>query len=166
MQIDVVDRRDRTVGVTTRRDALPLGENFRVAHLFLFNSRGELLVQQLASSRDRHPLAWGSSVAAYLFSGEGYEEAIERRATQELGRRLAIFERIGHTVMADLESEKFITLFRAESDGPFRIDESHIEAVEFLSLDEIAALMHSGRRTFTPTFKHLYDFYRSAVKHL
>jgi isopentenyldiphosphate isomerase len=163
MLIDAVDLQDHSVGVILRRDALPLGENFRVAHLFLFNSRGELLVQQLAGSRDRHPLAWGSSVAAYLFAGESYGEAIARRALQELGLQLR-YEEVGRTVMKDAASEKFIALFCARSDGPFAIDDSHIQQLEFLPLPEIEDLMRSGRRTFTPTFQHLFAFHRDVAK--
>lgn len=162
MIIDAVDRRDRPVGKMYRREALSAGQSFRVAHLFIFNSLDELLVQQLAPTRDRHPLRWGSSVAAYLFAGESYADAMARRSVQELGGRIDQFEPVGKTVMRDAASEKFIMLFRAQNDGPFDVDTSHIASVEFLPMPEIESLMSSGRREFTPTFRHLFDFFRSA----
>ncbi len=163
MLIDAVDRADVPVGVVRRREVLPSGLNFRVAHLFVFNSAGELLIQQLAATRERHPLAWGSSVAAYLFSGETYENAIARRASQEIGV-LGHVREVGATVMADSASSKFITLFETVMDGPFQIESGHIAAVEFLPLSTIRELLVSGGREFTPTFKHLFGFYEGATR--
>jgi isopentenyldiphosphate isomerase len=159
MIIDVVDPRDRPVGTISRREVLAAGQNFRVAHLFLFNSRGELLVQQLSALRERHPLAWGSSVAGYLFAGETYDEAILRRTTQELGRAIHPVSFLGRTRMEDVASEKFIGLFGAQDDGPFDIDRSHIERIEFLPVAEISRSMNYDERPFTPTFRHLFHFY-------
>jgi isopentenyldiphosphate isomerase len=163
MIIDIVDRFDHPLGTIARREVLETGHNFRVAHLFLFNTRGELLIQQLSSKRERHPLAWGSSVACYLFAGENYDEAIRRRMAQELGRELAPISFIGRTRMQDLDSEKFIGLFCATDDGPFTVDRDHIEKVEFLPVSEIARMMSGGEHSFTPTFKHLFSFYSSTL---
>jgi isopentenyldiphosphate isomerase len=159
MIIDVVDPRDKPVGTISRREVLAAGQNFRVAHLFLFNSRGDLLIQQLSCLRERHPLAWGSSVAGYLFAGETYDEAILRRTTQELGRAIQPVSFLGRTRMEDVASEKFIGLFSAHDDGPFDIDPSHIERVEFLPVAEISRMMNYDERPFTPTFRHLFQFY-------
>jgi len=163
MVIDTVDRLDRPMGTIVRRDVLETGHNFRVAHLFVFNSAGDLLIQQLSPKRERNPLAWGSSVASYLFAGETYDEAIRRRTAQELGREIAPISFIGRTRMRDLASEKFIGLFRATDDGPFVFDDEHIEQIEFLPIVEISRLIGSGGRTFTPTFLHLFAFYLSTL---
>ncbi len=159
MVIETVDTFDRPLGAIVRREARKTGHNFRVAHLFVFNSAGELLVQQLAASRERNPLAWGSSVAAYLFAGESYDEAIRRRTAQELGRHIEPVSFLGRTRMQDGRSEKFIGLFRASDDGPFTIDRGHIASVEFLPIATITRMMATGERAFTPTFRHLFSFY-------
>jgi len=160
MLIDTVDPLDRPIGTAVRRDVLATKENFRVAHLFLFNSAGELLLQQLSPNRKRHPRAWGSSVASYLFSGETYEEAIVRRTAQELGRAISPAWLFGLTPMKDDSSEKFIGLYGAVDDGPFDEDRDHIARVEFLPVEKIERLMKKGEREFTPTFRHLFSFFR------
>jgi isopentenyldiphosphate isomerase len=166
MIVDTVNHFDFPIGTIVRHDVLETGHNFRVAHLFLFNSSGELLIQQLSAKRERHPLAWGSSVACYLFAGETYDDAIRRRTAQELGREIAPISFVGRTRMQDVESEKFIGLFRANDDGPFTIDREHIERVQFLPVPEIVRLMTSGERRFTPTFLHLISFYLGAPRPL
>lgn len=163
MIVDTVDRFDGAMGTIVRREVLETGHNFRVAHLFLFNTRGELLLQQLSSKRERHPLAWGSSVACYLFAGETYDEAIRRRTAQELGRDLASIPFVDRTRMQDLDSEKFIGLFCATDDGPFVIDRDHIAQIDFLPMADIARMMSRGERVFTPTFRHLFSFYLGTI---
>jgi len=157
MVINTVDDRDHILGTITRNAVLPTGHNFRVAHLLLSNSAGELLLQQLSRTRERHPLAWGASVACYLFDGEDYEQAIHRRVVQELGFAPQSIEFLAKTAMADGESTKFVGVFSAKGDGPFSVDREHIERVEFVSPAEIAEEMKNGSRVFTPTFRHIFQ---------
>jgi isopentenyldiphosphate isomerase len=163
MVIDVVDRNDEPIGVIPRNEVFTRRANFRVAHDLIFNSSGELLVQQLAASRTRHPGDWGSSVAAYLFAGESYREAAERRLREELGIREVPLNYIGKTSMVDEGSRKFIAVFTAIHDGPFNIDRNHIERLEFLPTDVIHELQATGSRTFTPTFLTVLSFYESRM---
>ena len=162
--LDWVDERDRVIGQVSRTDALRVGANFRVAHLFLFNSRSEILLQQLALSRPRHPGCWGASVAAYVASGEDYRQAIERRTHEELGVRLESVERVCKTSMPEEGGTKFITLFTARSDGPFTVDSGHIAKLQSLPLADVLRVRHSEPWTFTPTLVQLIDrFYGRTV---
>jgi isopentenyl-diphosphate delta-isomerase len=163
MVIDAVDQRDMPVGVVPRKEVFTKHVNFRVTHDLIFNSRGELLVQQLASTRTRHPCYWGSSVAAYLFAGESYEAAAERRLAEELGVHGVPLMYVGKTSMEDEGSHKFIAVFAAKHDGPFDFDRSHIEQLEFLPREVIHDLQASGSRTFTPTFLRVLGFYESRM---
>lgn len=160
--LDRVDETDRVIGQVYRKDALRVRANFRVVHLFLFNSRSEILLQQLALSRPRHPGCWGSSVAAYVAAGEDYRQAIERRTREELGVGLESLERVCKTSMSEEGGTKFITLFTARSDGPFKVDSGHILEVRSLPLADVLRIRHSEPWKFTPTLVHLLDrVYRS-----
>jgi isopentenyl-diphosphate Delta-isomerase len=160
MPVDVVDSHDHPMGVVARREVLPLKAGFRVAHDLIFNSHGDLLVQQLSEGRARHPGQWGSSVAAYLFSGESYEEAARRRLREELGISIPL-NFIGKTSMDDDGSRKFIGVFTGSANGPFRYDRQHIAALEFLPVRKIQQLMGETVRLFTPTFRKVFEFYES-----
>ena len=155
--IDAVDSRDRVIRSIKRRDALRLGADFRVAHLFLFNADSDLLMQRLAASRPRHPGCWGSSVATYLRSGETYAEAIVRRALKELEVRLQDPEFVGKTAMSDEGSTKFICLYSAIWNGPVTVDTDHISKACFVPIEEVARLREDRAWMLTPTFLHLWD---------
>jgi hypothetical protein len=143
MIIDAVDQADNPVGTIPRAEVFRKHANFRVSHVLIFNSRGDMLLQRLALSRNRNPGAWGSSVASYLFSSD-----------------LPLVP-LGKTEMVDDGCLKFISVFQSFDEGPFRYDPSHIDRVEFVPVPEIRRMIESGSRTFTPTFLRVFEFYRS-----
>ena len=157
--LDAVDEADRVVGLVRRSEVFRRKSNFRVAHLFLFNQRGELLIQQLAKRRSRHPGCWGSSVAAYVASGERYKDAIVRRARQELGIQAQDLELVGQTSMEEEGCTKFISVFTGCCDGGFSVDTSHISQVHFAPVDEILRAAEMEPWMFTPTFLLLVQSY-------
>ena len=163
MVIDAVDQNDTPIGTIRRNEVFRQRASFRVAHDLVFNSSGELLLQQLAHTRTRHPGYWGSSVAAYLFAGEPYRAAAERRLAEELRVQGERLNYIGKTSMADEGSHKFIAVFTTIHDGPFDFDRSHIETLEFLPRHVIHELHAAGSRTFTPTFLRVLNFYESRM---
>ena len=163
MVVDAVDQSDTPIGIIRRNEVFKRQANFRVVHDLVFNQRGELLVQKLASTRTRHPGYWGSSVAGYIFAGESYEAAARRRLGEELGIYGVPLNYIGKTSMEDDGCHKFIGIFSTIHDGPFNFDRDHIETLEFLPRRVIHELHAAGRRTFTPTFLRVLRFYESRM---
>jgi len=85
--IDAVDDANEPVGAVARGDVFRLKANFRTVHVLVFNQAGDLLLQRLSATRERHPLMWGSSVAGYLHAGEDYLAAGQRRHQVHRGVR-------------------------------------------------------------------------------
>ena len=159
MLIDQVDDHDRPVRSIPRSSVFSAKAGFRVSHVFVFNESNQLLLQRIARSRERHPGYWGSSVAAYVFSGEDYISAAERRINEELGITHVDVQLIGKTAMRDDGCTKFISLFTATSNGPFQFDRNHIDELQFVSLPQIQEMLRTHERQFTPTFAHVLDLY-------
>jgi isopentenyl-diphosphate delta-isomerase len=157
MLVDLVDSSDRVIGIAQRRQLFQQHAGFRVAHVFLFNGAGDLLLQQIAQGL-RHAGQWGSSVAGYVEAGESYEQAAKRKMQQELGVLPDIAEH-GKTRMVDQSALKFIELFSGSYDGQVSPDPAEVSLVEFVSLGAIASDRATGRRHFTETFLHVLDFY-------
>lgn len=88
--IEVVNEANEPVGTVPRAEVFDRGANFRTVHVLPFNARGDLLLQQLSSHRERHPLSWGSSVAGYLHAGEDYVTAARRRLREELALEIPL----------------------------------------------------------------------------
>src|SRR6266481_789152 len=117
MFIDQIDDHDQPIRSIPRSSVFSVKAGFRVSHVFVFNESKQLLLQRIAQNRERHPGQWGSSVAAYLFSGEDYVSAAERRIREELGISNSALQLIGKTAMLDDGCTKFISLFTTISNG-------------------------------------------------
>jgi isopentenyldiphosphate isomerase len=99
-----------------------------------------------------------------LFAEETFEEAIRRRVVQELGCEPPLIQFLGKTAMKDGESLKFIGVFTGKAEGPFRPDPTHIERVEFVPAAQIREEIANVKRTFTPTFRHIFGEFGATVR--
>ncbi|OGE86322.1 MAG: hypothetical protein A3J48_02385 [Candidatus Doudnabacteria bacterium RIFCSPHIGHO2_02_FULL_46_11] len=164
--IDRVDENDRVLGPISRKNIYRENASFRTSHIFVFNSKGELLLQKLASTRERYPGKWGSSVAGYVISGESYEQAAKRKLMDELGVSSsgAKLQTIGKTFIQDEGRKKFITLYRTDHDGGFKPDSEQIDEVKFFALKKIEEMRKDNPDEFTPNFLYLLDFYTNQKK--
>lgn len=153
--IDAVNERDEEIGRIPRGDVLREGRNFRTAHIFVVNDRGELLLQRLAAGRDRHPGRWGSSVAAYLFAGESYRAGAERRLEEELDLRTEL-RQLGKIEMRDEHSLKFVSAFLTRSNVAENHDPGHLSELAYLRVSEVERSLRRKPENFTPTFAALF----------
>ena len=163
MMIDTVDQRDRVIGQIRRGNVLGSGHSFRVVHVFVFNKSNELLVQRIHPSRNRHPGYWGSSIAAYVFAGESYEEAARRRLEQEMGIVAPSLHLYGKTSMDDEKCIKHISLFILNDfDGTITPDFTHISQAEWIPIPKLLQVLSQDSRKFAPTTRHLFRYYFGA----
>lgn len=162
MLLDRVDAHGRTSGTVRRRAVFTSQANFRVAHLFLFNSQGDLLLQKIAPGL-RHEGMWGSSAAGYVARGDDYLRTVARKAKEELGVSSLTLVDCGQTMMRDNGCKKFIGLFTATHDGTVILNLADASGLEFVSIRDIDGMRTDGTRRFTKTFLHLFDYYRRGV---
>lgn len=82
----LVDERNTVIGTMPKRDVhtgnTPLHRGFSI---FLFNQKGELLLQQRSHEKKTWPLAWSNSCCGHPMPDEPNEDAARRRIDYELG---------------------------------------------------------------------------------
>lgn len=160
--IDKVDENDEVIGRIDKSNIYRENASFRTSHIFVFNSKGEILLQKLASSKNRYPGRWGSSMAGYVLSGETYEDAASRKLKNELGVKLGDVDlkQVGKTAMEEDGRKKFVSLFKASYDGEFDPDQNEIDEVKFFALGEVEKMIEKNPENFTPNFIHVLNFYK------
>lgn len=87
----LVDEQNNKLGLADKYEVhthqTPLHRAFS---LFMFNTNGELLLQQRADSKKTWPNVWSNSVCGHPADGESFEAAAKRRADYELGIELGV----------------------------------------------------------------------------
>jgi isopentenyldiphosphate isomerase len=160
--IDVVDAYNNAFGTIERGDALRAGANFRTVHVLVFNPAGDLLVQRLADSRERHPGLWGSSVAGYLHAGEDYDHAARRRLYEELAVTTPV-RSLGVLRMDDEQSIKFVGVYSTGADHYRNQLPTHIADLEWRDTNRLRADMTQNPDRYTETFRQVFEYWRASA---
>lgn len=92
----LVDNQNNVLGIApklaTHNANTPLHRGFSV---FLFNSKGELLLQQRGNTKKAFPLVWSNSYCGHPMLNESNVDAAKRRMFYEIGiNNVEIFEAI------------------------------------------------------------------------
>ena len=85
MDVILVDDRDRELGAAEKMQAHREGLLHRAFSAFIFNSRGELLLQRRARAKYHSGGLWSNACCGHPLPGEATTPAAERRLREELG---------------------------------------------------------------------------------
>lgn len=75
----------RTGEILSRAEIHRLGKHHRAVHLYIFNSKNEVLLQKRAQTVDHFPGLFGISVTGHVDAGEFSASTVRREVEEELG---------------------------------------------------------------------------------
>lgn len=143
--LDVVNERDEIVGNAPKSEIHAKNLPHRIAHVFVFNARGEMALQMRANV-PFCPYHWCTAAAGHVRSGETCEQAALREFGEELGT-CADISFIGKYFYEDDSGLKlFLYAYTTKSNGPFKPDPREVDRVEFFSLDRIREMIAAGEK--------------------
>lgn len=153
----LVDGADREIGYLSKGECHD-GDGIlhRAFSLFIFNSRGELLLQQRSAEKRLWPVFWSNSCCSHPRRGETMAVATRRRLDQELGMA-ADFEHLFtfqyHARYLDLGSESEVChVFVGLCDDPPRPNSTEVCSVRWIPPDELDREFLEKPETLTPWF--------------
>lgn len=159
--LDIVDRNDRVIGRATRSDVYAKKLLHRIAHILIFNSEGEMLLQLRSKKSSFCPGHWSTAVGGHVVSGESYEVAARREFKEELGDD-APFQFIAKDYYEDNVVEtgikKFLSTFKTVLDKEFKVNPDEVQRVEYFSLEKIQEMINEGEK-FHPELLFLLEKY-------
>ena len=156
--MDIVDGNDQVIGSAPIDEIYEKKYLHRIAHIFIFNDKGEVALQLRSKEKSFCPLHWSTSVGGHVQAGESYEVAALRELTEELGITTAL-EFLGNDFYPTPSGlNKFFGTFSAVHLGPFIVNPQEVERVEFFSLDSITPMIARGEK-FNPELVFLLERY-------
>lgn len=143
---DVVDEKDNVIGQTTRREA-NINKNLfhRSIGVAVFNSKGEMFLQQRSATKDTDPLCWTISCSGHVNSGDTYEDTAKRELTEELGLKDLPLEFVAKYICRAPHETEMTMLYKTLSDGPFKLHPQEISQGKFFTQKELLEAVKSGK---------------------
>ena len=158
--IDICDASNNLTGIQKMKsEAHRDGLWHRNSHIWIYNSKGEILLQLRAKEKLLFPDVWDISVAGHVGFGEGPVVSGLREMTEEVGLKikqedLHFFEiRKTQTVYKDIKNNEFyyVYLFKFDGDiGSLKLQNEEVQEVRFFSAEEIEEGLKINPEKFAP----------------
>ncbi len=168
-ELILVDTGDNPIGYQAKA-ACHDGDGLlhRAFSLFIFNSAGELLLQQRSPGKRLWPMYWSNSCCSHPRRGETMEQAVDRRLAEELRLHCPLTFVYKFRYQADFgelgAEHELCWVYVGVSDDPVRVNANEIAAWRYLSPQAIDREMHSNPDAFTPWFKLEWDRLRGEYR--
>jgi 16S rRNA (adenine1518-N6/adenine1519-N6)-dimethyltransferase len=154
---DVVDEHDVVTGQVTRSEVHAQKLLHRAVHVFVYNKRGDLLLQKRSLLKDACPGLWDSSVSGHLDAGEDYAPAAVRELEEEMGIRAeSPLEEIARIAPCQETGWEHVRLFQTKHEGSLRFPCAEIDAAVWFPISEIDAWIANRPEDFASGFLACY----------
>jgi isopentenyl-diphosphate delta-isomerase len=160
-QVILVDELDNVLGSMEKLRAHQSGVLHRAFSVFLFDEKGNMLLQKRAKEKYHSPGLWTNTCCSHPRPGESTLEAAKRRLVEEMGIVTNIkpaFNFIYKEVLdQNLTEHEFDHVFIGTYNGI--ISPNSIEVCDYLyiGIDEINHKMKTSEEEFTVWFKIAYN---------
>jgi len=155
---DVCDAEDRVIGVAPRSRVHAEWLLHRAVHVFVFNSKGDLLLQRRSATKDESPLKLTSSASGHLGTGESYESAAVRELEEEIGLAGPLEFLVKLPASQETANEHTV-LYRLISDQEPTPDPGEILRLEVVTLAKAKRLLDDDPDDFSSPLRVLLRWY-------
>ena len=137
----LVDEQDTVTGTMEKMEAHLSGRLHRAISVFIFNTKGELLIQQRALDKYHSGGKWSNTCCSHPRPGEDTTDAAHRRLFEEMGLECKLrfgFSFIYYAEMATgLSEHEFDHVYLGISDNEPVPDPEEVAAYKYISADEL-----------------------------
>lgn len=129
-----------------------------VVHACIFNSQGEMLIQQRQPFKSGWPNMWDVTAGGSAVSGETSQAAIERELFEEIGLKIRLENVQPHlTINFDVGFNDIYLMEREININDLVLQYEEVQQVKWATLDEIFQKLDEG--IFIPYYKSLIQLF-------
>jgi len=155
-QIILVNEKDEMTGTAGKMEVHQKGLLHRAISVFVFNSRGEMLLQQRAINKYHSGGLWTNACCSHPYPGEEIKEAAKRRLKEEMGFVIPVVKRFDFVYKANFENGlteyEFDHVFTGEYDGPVNFNKEEVMDVGYKTMENIGDALKTDPQSYTAWF--------------
>ncbi|HBG81583.1 TPA: hydrolase [candidate division CPR2 bacterium] len=147
--LEVLDENGNPTGeILPKKEVHQQGKWHRCTHIWLYNSKGEILLQKRSKIKDVHPGLLYVSGGGHIDAGETPEEGGIRELKEEIGLKanvedlkfvyVRIVDAFVNNKKATYQNREFINVYLLKHDGSisnFKLQEEEVEKLELKPLE-------------------------------
>lgn len=157
----LVNEQDQQIGIMEKMAAHIVPRLHRAFSIFIFNSKGELLLQQRALSKYHSPGLWTNTCCSHPCDGETLEQATSRRLMEEMGMQCDMHEVFTFIYKAPvglgLIEHEFDHVWFGKSDEVPQINTEEVASWKYMRLEDLQTDIKAHPELYTEWFKISFD---------
>ncbi|MGZ5220907.1 MAG: isopentenyl-diphosphate Delta-isomerase [Chitinophagaceae bacterium] len=156
-QVILVNEKDEATGVAGKMEVHEKGLLHRAFSVFVFNKKGEMLLQQRAPGKYHSGGLWTNACCSHPGPGEEIEKAAQRRLKEEMGIDIPVTKSFDFVYKVNFENGlteyEFDHVFVAEYEGPVKYDKEEVMDFCYKTMQEIRDSLQSSAQKYTAWFQ-------------
>ena len=157
-QVVLVDENCKEIGLMGKTEAHEKGVLHKAISVNIFNSKGEMLIQQRAFSKYHWAGVWSNTCCSHPRKKESFQDAAERRLFEELGIKTKLKEEFhfiykAHDEKSGLTEHEYDTVFTGMFDDAFEFNHDEINAVKWIKISDLLKDIDANPEKYSFWFK-------------
>ena len=156
-EVILVNEADEEIGVMEKLEVHQKALLHRAFSVFLFNNKGEMLLQRRAMNKYHSAGLWTNACCSHPRPGESVESAALRRTREELGINPQLEKAFVFTYRASFENglteHEYDHVFIGIHEGDINADPNEVSEVKYLPMSEIKNELASNANKYTAWFQ-------------
>lgn len=159
-KVILVDLQDNPIGSCDKISAHKKGLLHRAFSVFIFNSKGEMLLQQRAKDKYHSGGLWTNACCSHPAEGEDLADAAHRRLMEEMGFDTTVEKVFDFVYKVSFENGlteyEFDHVFAGYYDGDICYNKNEVMDYCYKSLDNIRASIATHPHLYTAWFQRAF----------
>jgi isopentenyl-diphosphate Delta-isomerase len=153
----LVDENDMPIGTIEKMEAHQKALLHRAFSVFIFNTKGEMLLQQRALDKYHSGGLWTNACCSHPYNGQETQVAAKKRLQEEMGFTTTLTKVFDFIYKAPFDNGlteyEYDHVFTGTYDGAIVPDKSEVEDFCFMSMDNIKESLQLHPQKYTVWFK-------------
>ena len=156
-EVILVNELDEVIGSMEKMEAHEKALLHRAFSVFLFDKKGNMLLQKRAATKYHSPSLWTNACCSHPMPGESTQQAALRRLQEELGITATINKAFHFTYKAEFDNglteHEFDHVFVGEFDDELFLNKEEVSDTCYKSMNEIKNEIEHQAGNYTAWFK-------------
>jgi isopentenyldiphosphate isomerase len=174
--IDICDENNNLLDIQKMKsEAHKKGLWHRASHIWIYNSKGEILLQLRAKEKSLYPNMWDISAAGHIGAGEDSITSGSREVEEEIGLKLKKEDldfwmiRKVKAIFREIKNNEFYYVYFFKFDGDInqlKLQKEEVQKIQFLPIDKIEEELKTNPNKYVPHGDYWFEVLDEVKKKL